>query len=91
MEVFQLGAWKSIKEMEEEITLDELYSILDSMRETEYSNKKFLAAMQGVDLEEGKRSDEFERVKQKAAAALAGKTEDEYVFNDVIGIDFETD
>lgn len=77
--------------MEEEITLDELYAILGSVRETEYEKKKFLAALQGVDLDEGKRSEEFERVKQKANAALAGKTEEEYVFNNIIGIDFETD
>lgn len=76
--------------MEEVLTLEELYAILAGMQETEHRQNKFAAALQGVDLDEGKPEADFERIKQKAAAELAGKDEDEFVLN-MIGIEFEDD
>lgn len=75
--------------MEEVLTVEELYAIVDGMRETEHRQNKFAAALQGVDLDENK-NDDFERIKQKAAAELAGKDEDEYVLS-MIGIEMEED
>lgn len=76
--------------MEEVLTLDELYLLVEKAREEEHRQNRFLAALQGVDLDEGKTDEAFERVKQKAAADLAGKSEEEYVF-DLIGIEVEPD
>ncbi len=85
-----MGAWKSIKEMEDELTLEELYALAEAVHRAEHRRNKFMAALNGVDLDEGKKDDAFERVKQKAAADLAGKSEEEYVF-DLIGIEIEPD
>lgn len=76
--------------MEEELTLEELYALMEGMQKTEHRRNKFAAALQGVDLDEGKKDDAFERIKQKAAANLSGKSEEEYVF-DMIGIVVEDD
>lgn len=77
--------------MEDDLTLDELYLLIDSDRKKEHRNNKFLAAVQGIDLDDDPQKDDaFERVKAKAAADLAGKTEQEMVF-DYIGIEVESD
>lgn len=76
--------------MEEEITLEELYALMEGMQKTEHRRNKFAAALKGIDLDEGKKDDAFERIKRKAAADLAGKSEEEHVF-DMIGIAIEDD
>jgi hypothetical protein len=50
-EVFILGIWKDYKELEESLSMPELMVTLSSKRELDYQEKKFLAAIQGVDLE----------------------------------------
>lgn len=49
-----------------------------------------MAAMKGVDLDEGQGSDKFEEVKQKVQAELTGKSEEQNAF-EMIGIEFESD
>jgi hypothetical protein len=50
-EVFLLGIWKDYGELEQSICLSELLAIIASKRELDYQEKKFFAAIQGVDLE----------------------------------------
>ena len=50
-EVFLLGIWKDYKELEENLSMPELMATLSSIRDLDYQEKKFLAAIQGVDLE----------------------------------------
>lgn len=50
-EVFLLGIWKDYEELEKSLSMQELTSILNIKREEDYAHKKFLAAMQGVDLD----------------------------------------
>ena len=50
-EVFMLGAWKNYEDLEKSLSMTELINILSSKRELDYEEKKFLAAMQGVDLD----------------------------------------
>ena len=50
-EVFILGIWKDYKDLEESLSMPELMVTLSSKRELDYQEKKFLAAIQGVDLE----------------------------------------
>jgi hypothetical protein len=64
-EVFVLGIWKSYKEMEESISMPELMATLSTKRDLDYAEKKFLAAMQGVDLEDGKKEDAWEEMKKR--------------------------
>lgn len=50
-EVFLLGIWKDYQELETSLSMPELMITLSISRELNYDEKKFLAAMQGVDLE----------------------------------------
>jgi hypothetical protein len=51
-EVFLLGIWKDYEDLETSLSMPELVATLEARRELDYSEKKFLAAMQGVDLDE---------------------------------------
>jgi hypothetical protein len=50
-ELFLLGIWKDYEELEKSLSMPELTATLEIKRELDYSEKKFLAAMQGVDLD----------------------------------------
>lgn len=50
-EVFLLGIWKDYDELESSLSMPELTATLKIKRDLDYSQKKFLAAMQGVDLD----------------------------------------
>lgn len=52
-EVFLLGIWKNFDEMEESISLPELIHLISTQRDLDYKEKKFMAALQGVDLDKG--------------------------------------
>jgi hypothetical protein len=74
-EIFILGIWKNFDELESSISMPELMSILESRRELDYNEKKFLAAMQGVDLDEAsgkKEEDPWEAMKARVAAQTTG-------------------
>lgn len=57
-EAFLLGIWKDYEELEVSLSMPELMAILQSKREVEYEEKKFLAAIQGVDLDKNKKKEE---------------------------------
>jgi hypothetical protein len=79
-EAFLTGIWKNFEELEESISMPELTLLLSTKRDLEYQQKKFDAAMQGVDLdEETNRSDPWEEM--KARVFSGGKTSDA---NDII-------
>lgn len=46
-----LGIWKDFNELEDNLSMPELTAILTAKRESDYNDKKFLAALQGVDLD----------------------------------------
>ena len=50
-EAFLLGIWKDYEELETSLSMPELIVTLSSKRDLEYQEKKFLAAIQGVDLD----------------------------------------
>ena len=50
-EIFLLGAWKDYEDLELSLSMTELFITLSSKRELDYQEKKFLAAIQGVDLD----------------------------------------
>lgn len=53
-ELFVLGIWKDYDELERSLSMTELVATLDAKRKLEHENKKFLAAIQGIDLDEDK-------------------------------------
>ena len=55
-----LGHWKNFDELESSISLEELTAILDASRKKEYEDKKFSAAIQGVELDENASKEMFD-------------------------------
>lgn len=47
-----LGHWKNFDELESNLSLDELTALLNASREKEDREMRFLAAINGVDLED---------------------------------------
>lgn len=67
-EVFLLGIWKDYDELETSLSMPELITTLSSKRDLDYDEKKFLAAIQGVDLDKNsgkKEEDPWEKMKAK--------------------------
>ena len=74
-EIFILGIWKNYDELESSVSMPEIMAILESRRELDYNEKKFLAAMQGVDLDEasGKQEeDPWEAMKARVESKISG-------------------
>jgi hypothetical protein len=84
-EVFLLGIWKDYQELEKSMSMPELLATLEISRELDYSEKKFMAAIQGVDLEAQsqpeKGQQEWENL--KARVFSKGQTNDA---NDVLSL-----
>lgn len=51
-EVFLLGHWKDYDELESSLSMPELAATLKAIYESERRRQKFMAALQGVDLDE---------------------------------------
>lgn len=82
-EVFLLGIWKDYNELESSLSLSELMAILGSKRELDYQEKKFFAAIQGVDLEGESDRGQQEWENLKARVFSRGATNDS---NDVLAL-----
>jgi hypothetical protein len=79
-ELFQLGIWKDYEDLETFLSMPELLATLSSKRDSDYQEKKFLAAIQGVDLDKQKgKANEWEAM--KARVFSGGKTSDP---NDIV-------
>jgi hypothetical protein len=65
--------WKDFNELEENISMPELTAILTAKREQDYNEKKFMAALQGVDLDKtsGVRNSDLERVINNAKKRIS--------------------
>jgi hypothetical protein len=77
-EVFLLGIWKDYSELEESLSLSEIIAIISSKRDLDYQEKKFFAAIQGVDLEDSSDSDRGQKEweNMKARVFSRGATND---------------
>jgi hypothetical protein len=77
-EVFLLGIWKDYHELELSLSMPELLATLASKRELDYEEKKFLAAIQGVDLDAENGSDRGQKEWEdmKARVFSGGATSD---------------
>lgn len=79
-EAFLLGIWKDYEELETSMSLPEITATLNAKRELDYQEKKFLAAIQGVDIEkQNGDQDAWERM--KARVFSRGQTSDA---NDIV-------
>lgn len=82
-EVFTLGIWKNYDDLESSLSMPELMAILASKRELDYEEKKFFAAIQGVDLEKDSDRGQKEWEDLKARVFSGGKAKDS---NDVLSL-----
>ncbi len=101
-EAFLIGIWKDYEELEHSLSMPELTATIKIKRELDYSDKKFAAAMQGVDLDKNSGNnnaweDMKARVFSKGAAssgndilALQGKNAEKAGFGIGMGLDYES-
>ncbi len=84
-EVFLLGIWKDYQELEANLSMPELVATIGSIRELDYQEKKFLAAIQGVDLDGETNKDRGQKgwEDMKARVFSGGQTSDS---NDVLSL-----
>jgi hypothetical protein len=84
-EVFLLGIWKDYNELEESLSLSEIIAIISSKRDLDYQEKKFFAAIQGVDLEDSGSQDRGQKEWEdlKARVFSGGATNDS---NDILAL-----
>jgi hypothetical protein len=88
-EVFLVGIWKNYEELERSLCLEELMKVLSTIRELDYEERKFLAALKGIDLDEqsgkgsGKKKGQQEWEDLKARVFSGGQTGDA---NDVLSL-----
>lgn len=74
-ELFLLGIWKDYEDLESSLSLPELTQTLNAKRDLDYQDKKFMAAMQGVDLDEqtsNSKGNEWEAMQARVAAKISG-------------------
>jgi hypothetical protein len=100
-EVFLLGIWKDYEELESSMSMPEIIATLKIKRDLDYSQKKFLAAMQGVDLDKASgKQDAWQELKArvfsqgkaanaKDVLALQGANAQKAGFGIGMGLDYE--
>jgi hypothetical protein len=81
-EVFLLGHWKDYDELETSLSMPELAATLKAIYESERRRQKFMAALQGIDIDEKNDSDTseqksdrvptIEEIQARAVARLTG-------------------
>jgi hypothetical protein len=74
-QAFLLGIWKNFDELEASISLPELTEILSTRNEQEYLERKFFAAIQGIDIDGGSKKEEedpWEAMKARVAQKTSG-------------------
>jgi hypothetical protein len=81
-EVFLLGIWKDFEELETSLSMPELIEILNTKRDLDYEEKRFLAGIQGVDIDKGNATQDLWEQK-KAKFFSGGATSDG---NDVVAL-----
>lgn len=94
-EALLLGIWRNVEDLENSLTLEELELIIKTHREQEHQRRRFMALLQGVDIDEAAQEDiqeRFDAAERRAAARLTGKSEaeiDREIDADIFGLDFE--
>lgn len=79
-EVFLLGIWKDYDELERSLSMPELTAVLNAKREADYDHKKFLAAIQGIDLEKNAgKQDAWQEMKARVFSGGKAKSSNDVV------------
>lgn len=72
--------------------MPELEAILEAYRKQKHEDRKFMAALKGVDLDDGQTDakEKFDEVQRRVQAKLTGESEQKLEL-DVFGLDIETE
>jgi hypothetical protein len=68
-EIFLLGHWRNYEDLEENLSMPEIIQTFKAMQKTESEKRKFLASIQGIELndeEQEKTGPTFEDIQRKA-------------------------
>ena len=71
-EVFLLGIWKDYEDLELSLSMPELMATLESKRDIDYQEKKFLAAIQGVDIDKNTEQGSGNKWEEMKARVFSG-------------------
>lgn len=71
------GAYKSFDDVEEHLTREELIKMYETAHKYRKEDKRFTAALKGIELDEGETSD-FDEIKRRAEAKAFNMTEEEF-------------
>lgn len=93
------GSWKSIEELEDNISLDDLMTLLSKFREMRHEDRQFAASLQGHELKPmnaaGEEGDPFQRALKRAQDRIlqeqegdGPKTATDQELSQVLGIKF---
>lgn len=97
-ELFLIGSWRNYDELESTISMTEMLETLSAKRDLDYQEKKFLAAIQGVDIDKDKGEDAWEAMKKRVfnkgkdsndITLLKGRAAQQAGFGIGMGLDFE--
>ena len=80
-EVFLLGIWKDYEDLEASMSMPEILSTISSKRELDLEEKKFMASIQGIELDGGKEKEPDPWEAMKARVFSGGQTSNP---NDII-------
>lgn len=84
--VFTLGSWKSIDELEESVTVDELHRLFVTKQKVDHEARQFAASLKGIKMDPfvdpDEKTSDFAEVKQRAdikrRLILQGKNPNDY-------------
>ena len=88
-----LGIWKNIEDLENSINIDELQAFVTARREDQREIMKFQAALKGVDIDAGAKTDikeRFDEVKRRVESRQTGQSTEQIELAD-FGLDLEVE
>jgi len=80
------GPWKNIYELEENLTLEEVFGIVKAFRDKEQRERKTLFAVQGVDLDYEEYKANYKAIQKRADARRQGLVEENDEDHDKIDV-----
>ena len=66
------GHWKNFDELESNLSIQELNEIINAIRKKDYEDKKFFAAIQGVDIDNAGEKSDISDLKNSSIASQEG-------------------
>ena len=82
-----MGIWKDYEDLEESLSMPEFISLLAAKREKDYEDRKFLAAIQGINLDDNSNKGQKEWEDMKARVFSGGRVKDS---NDITSLQGQT-